>query len=172
MSFLRLSSMSSFYRQAIVCFLLFFSVSLKIQAMERDGRLGVGFANQMANSLPSISFKLQKGKAFAFGGQIGYSNSDNGGGTAAAVKLYRNFFDEPHLTFFGSVLGGIISRKANGISESGFQTDITLGSEFSFPGLESLGFSLEFGLSFNKINDFVVETVGNNFVVSAVHFYL
>lgn len=143
-----------------------------LYAMERIGRLGVGFANQMANSLPSISFKLQKSKAFAFGGQIGYSNSDNGGGTAAAVKVYRNFFDEPHLTFFGSVLGGLVSTKTAGVSESGFQADVTLGSEFSFPGLESLGFSLEFGVSFNKINDFVVETVGNNFIVSAVHFYL
>jgi hypothetical protein len=140
--------------------------------MERIGRLGVGFANQMANSLPSISFKLQKSKAFAFGGQIGYSNSDNGGGSAAAIKIYRNFFDEPHLVFFGSVLGGLINQKTNGVSESGFQADVTLGSEFSFPGLESLGFSLEFGVSFNKVNDFVIETVGNNFVVSAVHFYL
>lgn len=141
-------------------------------AMDRSGRLGVGFANQMANSLPSISFKLQKNKAFAFGGQFGYSNSDTDGGMAAAVKVYRNFFDEPHLVFYGSVLGGLISQKRSGVSESGFQADITLGSEFSFPGLESLGFSLEFGASFNKINDFVVETVGNNFFVSAVHFYL
>jgi len=141
-------------------------------AMERSGRLGIGFANQMANSLPTISFKLQRSKSFSFGGQIGYSNDDNGGGSAAALKLYRNFFDEPHLTFFGSVLGGMISRNTAGSTESGFQVDITLGSEFSFPGLESLGFSLEFGASFNKINDFVVESVGNNFLVSAVHFYL
>lgn len=141
-------------------------------AMDRVGRLGVGFANQMANSLPSISFKLQKSKAFAFGGQFGYSNDDNGGGMAAAIKIYRNFFDEPHLLFYGSVLGGLISQNTAGVSQSGFQADVTLGSEFSFPGLESLGFSLEFGASFNKINDFVVETVGNNFLVSAVHFYL
>lgn len=141
-------------------------------AMERMGRLGIGFANQMANGIPTISFKLQRSKSFAFGGQFGYNNDDNGGGSAAAVKAYRNFFDEPHLTFFGAVLGGMINKTTNGVSESGFQVDITMGSEFSFPGLESLGFSLEFGASFNKINDFVIETVGNNFIVSAVHFYL
>lgn len=159
---------SIFLKTFILCFLL----SPSAHAMERSGRLGVGFANQMANSLPSISFKLQKNKAFAFGGQFGYSNSDTDGGMAAAVKVYRNFFDEPHLLFYGSVLGGLISQTRAGVNESGFQADITLGSEFSFPGLESLGFSLEFGASFNKINDFVVETVGNNFLVSAVHFYL
>ncbi|MEC7278023.1 MAG: hypothetical protein VXV96_17005 [Bdellovibrionota bacterium] len=146
--------------------------SLSSNALERIGRLGVGFANQMAVGIPSISFKLQRSEAFAFGGQVGYSNDDNGGGSAAAIKVYRNFFDEPHLTFFGSLLGGIINEKRGSISESGFQADVTLGSEFSFPGLESLGFSLEFGLSFNKLDEFVVETVGNNFIVSAVHFYL
>jgi len=66
----------------------------------------------------------------------------------------------------------MISEKRNNSSESGFQVDVTLGSEFSFRGLESLGFSLEFGVSLNKLSDFVVETVGNNYLVSAVHFYL
>ena len=147
-------------------------LSSKSHSMDRRGRLGVGFANQMKNGLPSLSFKLQRSKSFALGGQIGFSNDDNGGGHAAALKVYRNFFDEPNLTFFGSVLGGVIKEKSNGISQSGFQADLTMGSEFSFPGLESLGFSLEFGVSFNKLDDFVVETVGNNFIVSAVHFYL
>jgi hypothetical protein len=153
---------------AIAIFLL----SSPLHAMERISRLGIGFANQMANGLPTISFKLQRSKSFAFGGQFGYSNADNGGGHAAAVKVYRNFFDEPHLTFFGAILGGMISETTNAESTSGFQVDVTLGSEFSFPGLESLGFSVEFGGSMNKINDFVIETVGNNYFVSAVHFYL
>lgn len=151
---------------------LLYSLCFSSHAIERIGRLGLGFANQMAVGIPSISFKLQRSKSFAFGGQVGYSNDDNGGGSAAALKIYRNFFEEPNLVFFGSVLGGIINEKTNGISQSGFQADLTLGSEFSFPGLESLGFSLEFGVSFNKIDEFVIETVGNNFIVSAVHFYL
>lgn len=159
-------------RRLLMVLIVGLALTTPAQAMERIGRLGLGFTNQMANDIPSISFKLQRSKSFAFGGLFGYSNSDNGGGTSAAIKLYRNFFDEPHLTFFGSLLGGMISRKTNGVSESGFQVDLTLGSEFSFPGLESLGFSVEFGASFNKINDFVVETVGDSFLVSSVHFYL
>ncbi len=167
---LRNSPLSFFSLLTLTIFI--YATSASCYAMDRSGRLGIGFANQMANDLPSISFKLQKSQAFAFGGQIAYSNDDNGGGSAAAVKIYRNFFDEPHLLFYGSVLGGMISRNRAGESDSGFQADITLGSEFSFPGLESLGFSLEFGASFNKLDDFVLETVGNNFLVSAVHFYL
>ena len=155
-----------------VTLVLFLLLSSSTYAFERVSRLGLGFSSQMKNDTPSLSFKLQKNKSFAFGGLIGYSSDDNGGGYAAALKIYRNIFEEPHLTFFGSVLGGIVSSDNAGTTESGFQADLTLGSEFSFQGLESLGFSLEFGVSFSKLDDFVMETVGNNFVVSAVHFYL
>lgn len=156
----------------LALFAVLIGLSLPSLAIERRGRLGLGFTSQGAVDMPSISFKLQRSKSFAFGGQIGYSNKDNGGGSIAALKIYRNFFEEPNLVFYGSILGGVINEKTNGVSNSGFQADLTLGSEFSFPALESLGFSLEFGVSFNKIDDFVIETVGNNFLVSAVHFYL
>ncbi len=144
------------------------------QAMDRFARLGVGFANQLKNDLPSISFKIQRSQSFSLGGQVAYSTDENKGGFSVGLKAYRNLFDEPNLSFYASALGAVISRNKQGTSESvnGFQFDFTLGSEFSFPGLESLGFSLEFGGSLYKLDDFVVETVGNSFIVSAVHFYL
>ena len=159
----------------LISALFSFVVSFEtLHAMDRFARLGVGFANQLKNDIPSISFKIQRSKSFALGGQFAYSTDDNEGGYAAGLKFYRNLFDEPNLTFYGSVLGAVISRNQQGSKDAvnGFQFDLTLGSEFSFPGLESLGFSLEFGASFSKLNDFVVETVGNSFIVSAVHFYL
>jgi len=151
---------------------LFCATSNSIFATQRISRLGVGFTNQMKNDVPALSFKLQKSKSFAFGGLIGFSNKDDGGGHGAAVKIYRNIFDEPNLTFYGSVLAGVLKSKNAGMSDTGFQADATLGSEFSFSGLQSLGFSLEFGLSFYNLDSFVVETVGNHFLISAVHFYL
>lgn len=163
-----------FTARALLTTLVFLTIlsSPSVMAFDRISRLGIGYSGQLKNGVPAISFKLQKSKSFAFGGVLGLSNKDNGGGTGGAIKIYRNIFDEPHLTFYGSVLGGIITKKTNGHTDSGFQADLTLGSEFSFPGLESLGFSIEFGASFYKLNNFVSETVGNNFLVSAVHFYL
>lgn len=154
-----------------ITFILILSSSQSM-AFDRIARLGVGESGQLKNGVPALSFKLQKSKSFAFGGVLGLSNKENGGGTGAAIKVYRNIFDEPHLTFYGSILGGIITKKSSNHTDSGFQADLTLGSEFSFPGLESLGFSVEFGASFYKLKNFVSETVGNNFLVSAVHFYL
>jgi hypothetical protein len=141
-------------------------------AIERLGRLGVGYSSQLKNDLPSISFKLQQSSSFSFGGVFGIDTGDDGG-WGAGLKFYRHLFDEPQLNFYAAGLAAIISKKDPILAdESGFQFDLTLGADFTFTGLESLGFSFEFGLSLNKIDDFRVQTVGNNFVVAALHFYL
>lgn len=150
-----------------------FLMTSSVFAVERRGRLGVGFSNQLQNELPAVSFKIQRSRSFAFGALLGLSTDDNDGGLGAGIKLYRILFDEPQLNFYTSLLGAYL-RDNNGAnaSQSGFQFDLTLGSEFSFVGLQSLGFSVEFGVSMNKMNDFVVETTAGGLVVAAVHFYL
>ncbi len=141
-------------------------------AVDRRYRLGLGMTSQLKNELPSLSFKLQRTRSFALGGLLGYSSDSNRGGHAAGLKLYRNLFNEPQLSFYGAMMAAILQEKTATRDQSGFQVDLSLGSEFHFTGLKSLGFSLEFGVSLNKIDDFIIETIGNNFVVSAVHFYL
>lgn len=155
-----------------MCFALSLFFISDAFATDRRGRLGVGYSNQLKNDLPAISFKLHKSRAFSIGGLAGYSSSDNGGGYGAGLKVYRNIFDEPQLNFYTALMAAMLSEKNPGSSESGFQIDTTLGTEFHFAGLSSLAFSIEFGLSFNKLNDFIIETVGNNFLVAGVHFYL
>jgi hypothetical protein len=157
-------------------FLLFIALFVAFQsdahALNRAGRLGIGFTNQLKNDVPALSFKVQRSKSFAFGGMAGLNNADDGG-YGAGLKFYRIIFDEPQLNFYSSAAGiYLVDKRPNGSDKSGFQFDLTFGSEFSFTGLNSLGFSIEFGLSLNKIDDFVVETVGRNFVLAQVHFYL
>ncbi len=159
----------NFFRFAGV-FLIFFCAPS--WGLDQIGRLGIGVTQQLKNDLPGISFKLQKSESFAMGGILGLSTSDNNGGYGAGLKFYRNMFEEPQLNFYSAVMGALIKKKSKTTNESGFQFDLTLGSEFSFSGLHSLGFSFEFGISLNKLNDFIVETVGYQFVVAAVHFYL
>tara|TARA_Y100000590_G_scaffold470775_1_gene670353 strand:- start:166584 stop:167081 length:498 start_codon:yes stop_codon:yes gene_type:complete len=142
-------------------------------SMDRRGRLGIGMSNQLKNDLPAISFKLQKSNAFAFGGLVGVSTRDPGGGHGFGLKVYRNLFDEPQLTFYTSLLAAIIKERQVSGDDEGFQFDLTVGSEFSFAGLQSLGFSFETGISLNKINgEFGIETVGYHFVTAGILFYL
>jgi len=149
------------------------SLSLSSKALERIGRLGIGMSNQFRTDLPAISFKIQKSKSTAIGALAAVDTDENEGGWGAGFKLYRNIFEEPQLNFYGAVLAAMINEKqGSGRSQSGFQFDLTMGSEFSFSGLSSLGFSFEFGVSLNKIDDFRVQTVGDSFIVAAAHFYL
>jgi hypothetical protein len=155
-----------------VCLMFFVPFTPSAHALEKTNRLGVGMTNQLKTDFPSLSFKIQKSKSFAFGGMAGISTSDTNGGYGAGIKLYRNIFDEPQLNFYLSGMLGLLSSKIAGKSYSGFQADLSLGSEFHLSGLNSIGFSFEFGVSANKKKDFVFETLGNSFVVAGVHFYL
>ncbi len=152
-----------------VCFIF---MSSGAQALEKTNRLGLGMTNQLKNEFPALSFKMQQSKSFAFGGMLGLSTSDKEGGYGVGVKFYRNIFDEPQLNFYLSGMGAILSNKIDGTSYSGFQFDLSLGSEFHFSGLNSLGFSFEFGVSANKKKDFVFETLGSHFIAAGIHFYL
>ena len=147
--------------------------STSIMALDRTGRLGIGMSNQFKSDLPGISFKIQKSKSTALGALVAIDTEENSGGWGAGFKLYRNIFEEPQLNFYGALLAGLINEKQGpGTSKTGFQFDLTMGSEFSFTGLGSIGFSFEFGLSFNKVDEFRIQTVGDSFVVAAAHFYL
>ena len=141
-------------------------------ALEKNNRLGVGMTNQLKNEFPAISFKTQKSRSFAYSGMLGFSSSEKNGGYGTGLKLYRNIFDEPQLNFYAAFAAALLSNKIAGATYSGFQFDLSFGSEFHFTGLNSLGFSFEFGVSANKKKDFVFETLGNNFFVAGIHFYL
>ncbi len=154
--------------------IIFLSIFWANQAFtfEKINRLGIGINNQIHSDFPALSFKMQKNKSFAFGGLFGYSSDSTNGGEEVGLKVYRNIFDEPQLNFYVAGMGAFLNNKVNSTSYSGFQFDLSLGSEFHFTGLNSIGFSFEFGVSAYKKKEFVFQTLGNNFIVSALHFYL
>lgn len=153
--------------------LFLFLASWDASALDRRGRLGIGMSNQLLSNVPALSLKLQKTRTFAMSGLFGFNSSKEDGGYGAGLKFFRILFEEPQLNFYTSLLGAAIKTKTPTIDKVGFQFDLTMGSEFSFAGLESLGFSLEFGISANKkVDNFVVQTVGHQFVTAGVHFYL
>jgi hypothetical protein len=141
-------------------------------AKDRKGRLGVGLSNQFANDLTALSFKVQRSRSFSISGLAAINTDNNGGGHGVGIKVFKNLFDEPQLTFYVAALAGLVGTKATAGDQSGFQFDLTMGPEFNFQGLDSLGLSVEFGVSLYKLDEFVIETVGEHFVTAAVHFYL
>jgi hypothetical protein len=139
------------------------------------GRLGVGLSNQLANELPAISLKLQESATFALGGILGFKSNKNQTLYGAGLKVYRIIFDEPQLNFYMAGLLAAENYLDDGKAKSGFQMDGTMGTEFHLQGLESIGFSFEFGLSVRNSNNSEgtsFQTLGDQFLKAAVHFYL
>jgi hypothetical protein len=147
-----------------------------LMAADLRGRMGIGFSNQLANNLPAISLKVQQSKTFAIGGLVGFKSDEDHTLYGAGVKFYRIIFDEPQLNFYlaGLLATGNYVDSETDKTKSGYQVDGTLGTEFHFQGLESIGFSFEFGVSArNTANGGSgFQTLGDNFLKAAVHFYL
>lgn len=140
------------------------------------GRMGIGASNQLANEIPAISLKIQQSKTFAIGGILGFKSDQDETLYGAGVKFYRIIFDEPQLNFY---MAGLLATEnyldENDKTKTGYQIDGTLGTEFHLSGLESIGFSFEFGLSVRDADPkggTSFETLGDQFVKAAVHFYL
>lgn len=161
-------------KQLILLCALF--VSTQAHSLDLRGRMGIGATNQLANDIPAISFKIQQSKTFAIGGLLGLKSNEDETLYGAGIKFYRIIFDEPQLNFY---MAGLFATE-NYLDEeekvkSGYQIDGTLGTEFHLTGLESIGFSFEFGLSARNANaedGATFQTLGDQFLKAAVHFYL
>ena len=126
--------------RCLSCFIaLFLALSLhhKANASHQRGRLGIGFTNQLITGIPALSFKLQKSSTFALGGFVALSTNETSGGHGAGIKVYRLIFEEPQLNFYGSFLAGLLGQKSGTTTQSGFQFDFNLGSEFHLKGLKA-----------------------------------
>lgn len=148
-----------------------------LMAADLRGRMGIGFSNQLANDLPAISLKVQQSKTFALGGLVGFKSDEDNTLYGVGLRFYRIIFDEPQLNFY---LAGLVATQsyldpATDSTKSGYQVDGTLGTEFHFSGLESIGFSFEFGISARNTDPeggSSFQTLGDHFLKAAVHFYL
>jgi len=147
-----------------------------VHAADLRGRLGIGASNQLANDLPALSFKIQRYKTFALGGILGFRSNEEATLYGVGVKFYRIIFDEPQLNFY---LAGLFASESfldeQRQVQSGYQVDGTLGTEFHFAGLESIGLSFEMGISARNVDPLggaSIETLGDQFLKAAFHFYL
>lgn len=147
-----------------------------VHAADLRGRMGIGATNQLANDIPALSLKIQQSKTFAIGGLLGFKSDQDNTLYGAGLKFYRIIFDEPQLNFYMAGLLASLSYldEEKDKVKSGYQVDGTLGTEFHFQGLESIGFSFEFGLSARNADEHGAsfQTLGDQFVKAGVHFYL
>jgi hypothetical protein len=135
------------------------------------GRLGLGTSNQFQTTtdMQALTVKVQRSRRTSIGALMAVSANSGTTNYGFGLKVYRIIYDEPQLNFYSAFMFGIVSEN----DSTGYQADATFGTEFHFQGIESIGFSFEFGISLNKYDSGTTfETVGLNLVQAAVHFYL
>lgn len=158
----------------LTLFVALFLSSTHAHALSKTGRMGLGLTNQPINDIPSLSLKLQQNRYFALGAILGFRNGEDNTEYGAGLKIYRVIFEEDLLNFFMSATALTLAFEDDqNKMQSGYQFDGTFGVEFHLEGIESVGFSFEFGVSANKGPEGRrIETLGNNLLRAGVHFYL
>jgi len=158
----------------IIALLLVIMQTTQANAMSLVGRLGLGATNQVITGLDALSVKLQRNRSIAVSGIFGIDNSEDSSQYALGAKVFRLIYDEPQVNFYSS-LSAITFTYPNDEEKTtnGYQVDAGFGAEFSLQGLESIGFSFEFGMGLHKYKEgSSIKTYGHNILTSAVHFYL
>lgn len=142
-------------------------------ARDLQGRLGVGFNSQFANSAvdspaPGVSIKYALSRDLAAELVAGMRTSSPIN-SVTGLKLFKNLFMETSINFYASLGGALVSARGT----TGAEFLGTMGAEFFIPGLESLGFSFETGGSLHNLTNgsFSFRTVGVSFVDAGMHFY-
>lgn len=144
-------------------------------AMTLLGRLGIGMSSQLVTGMETLSFKLQRNRSSAVGGILGLNSNSDATNYAIGGKYYRIIYDEPQLNFYTSASLATFSYQDSTSNETknGHQIEAGFGTEFSFQGLESIGFSFEFGAGYSYYNEeSIFKTIGHDMITSAIHFYL
>jgi len=158
-------------KQAVLIFLLSLPLA---HARDMHGRFGVGYNGQFSNNsstilggVPGLSIKYGLTRDIAAAAIVGASTASPTNFVGGA-KFFKNIFFETNLNFYFMLGGAVVAAN----SETGADFLGGLGTEFFIPGLESLGFSVETGVSFSNITgSFILKTMGVSFLEAGIHFY-
>jgi hypothetical protein len=145
-----------------------------VEARDLQGRVGLGYngqfaSSQVTNGVPGVSLKYAATRDIALEAIVGVATTSPGN-SVFGLKFFKNLFFETNLNFYFLMGGAVLSAN----SQSGAEFLGGFGAEFFFPGLESLGFSMETGGSFGNIGTgtgFALKTMGMSFLNAGMRFY-
>jgi hypothetical protein len=147
-------------------------ISSPSEARELQGRFGLGYNAEFANNAPlnssaAISVKYGFTRDLAIEAVLGAVTSSPKYSVYGA-KFFKNIFLESNLNFYFMAGGAFVSTAG----QNGAQFLGGFGTEFFIPGLESLGFSMETGASFDNLSgNYALRTLGVSFLNAGMHFY-
>jgi hypothetical protein len=148
-------------------------VAAPAHAKDMQGRLGLGYNSEWANTkvlnqwVPGVSLKYGLTKDLATELIIGIATTSPSN-SVTGVKFFKNVFYETSLNFYFFVGAALLA----GGGSTGSQFLGGFGAEFFIPGIESLGFAVETGGSLDNLGgSFALKSMGVSFLNAGIHFY-
>lgn len=158
---------------AVLAFVALMMAAPAAFARDLQGRLGLGynaeFSNfQLQHGVPGVSLKYGFTRDLGAELIVGVSTASPTN-SVTGVKFFKNLFYETNLNFYFMVGGAILSAE----TRSGAELLGGFGAEFFIPGVDSLGFAMETGASFENLTTgtFALKTLGVSFLNAGIHFY-
>ena len=149
-----------------------FAVSSVSLGKEMPHRLGVGIKDNTSESIPSLAVIYHMGPGMAVTGGFGLDTKKNYSTSQFNAGLRYVIFHESNLHFFtgGQMALVTVENPVDG-KNTGFEVQMTLGSEFFFAQLENVGFTFEGGLGLSTIKDSRVRTIADHPLKAGIVFY-
>jgi hypothetical protein len=140
-------------------------------AKELTSRLGVGYRNCFVIDLPSVSAIYYPSSELGIVGALGVDTEDQASRFGVQVGLRKIIFKEEKMNFFMGTALAMTSRESAGQTDSGFALDAVVGSEFFLPGLDSLGWNIETGISVSNVRRVRFRTLADHMLRAGMVFY-
>lgn len=145
---------------------------LQGQAKNLTNRLGVGYADQFAEELPSLAVRYDPNQNLGLSASLGVDTHKDSSRFGFMARVHRVIFMEDNLNFYMGAGAGILSVELAGATSSGFEVSGFFGSEFFLPGLDSLAFIFEAGVGVTSVSSEIrFRTMGNSPIKAGMVFY-
>ena len=141
------------------------------EAKDLNSRLGVGYRNAFPFDMPAVSALYYPSADWGLVGALGVDTEYQNSKFGVQVGLRKVVFKETQMNFFMGSSLAMVSREVNAQTDSGFVLDALVGSEFFLQGLDSLGFSLESGISVSNISRVRFRTLADHLLRAGIVFY-
>lgn len=159
--------------KGICGFFIILFCSFNAYSLDLLHKIGLGYQNTNG---PAISTRYYFQPTLALTLSTGFNTKQNHSLFFLEGKVHKVLFEERYLNFFTAVSLALINEKINKQSvvskNNGFKIQGSIGAEFFFVNLPSLGFSFETGLSLqSKSGSIQIETVSYAPFMAGVYFY-
>jgi hypothetical protein len=145
---------------------------LPASAKDMSHRLGVGYSDNFAISIPSLAVRYYSTSEVGFSLHLGVNTESENSKFGFGGRFYKIIFPEDHMNFYMGAGAAILSSRVRTVNDSGFEMSAFGGAEFFIPGLDSLAMMFDAGVGIVSLSNGVnFRTIADSPLKAGMIFY-